>query len=120
MTAAAVLDAFPEEQRCEDWMGGNLNDSLLFHRLIVTFDQHGSYGPLPEARLEQMVLHQREDATLYGTPLDAWDERSLRDRLSRDGHVVDATTDGCLGITGKLEISFGKSGKIERVEIYLG
>ena len=38
MSPAEVLTAIPEGQKYEEWMGGNRNDSLLFHGLILGFD----------------------------------------------------------------------------------
>ena len=38
MSPAEALAAIPEGQKYEEWMGGNRNDSLLFHGLILGFD----------------------------------------------------------------------------------
>src|SRR3954471_7199095 len=110
MSPAQVLEAFPEDQQYEDWMGGNLNDALLFHGLVFTFDKCDSHGPLPNARLEQIAVHGREDATLYCRPLREWDKQAILDRLRQDGHVVDEMANGCLGIMGKLELCFEATG----------
>ena len=119
MSPAQVLEAFPEKQRYEEWMGGNLNDSLLFHGLIFTFDKCSSSGPLPDARLEQITVHQREDATLYGKRINQWDKPHILGRLRQEGHAVDEMDNKCLGIMGILELDFAESGELDWVEIYL-
>lgn len=43
-----VRRAFDEDQVYEDWMGGNLNDSLLYRGLILGFDKEDSRGPLKD------------------------------------------------------------------------
>jgi hypothetical protein len=119
MSPSDVLEAFPESQCYEDWMGGNLNDSLLFHGLVFTFDKCNSVGPLPDSRLEYILVHQREDATLYGKPLGSWDKSSILERLRKKGHVVDVMDNGCLGVMGKLELCFANSGELDWVQIYV-
>jgi hypothetical protein len=49
MSPPQVLEALPEKHQYEEWMGGNLNDSLLFHGLIFSFDKCNPAGPLPGA-----------------------------------------------------------------------
>lgn len=119
MSPAAVLAVFPEDQRYEDWMGGNRNDSLLFHGLIFTFDKCNSSGPLQDARLEQIIVHRREDSTLYGRPVGSWDKHSILRRLRQEGHTVTEMPNGCLGIIGKLELDFAASGELDWIEIYV-
>jgi hypothetical protein len=119
MSPAQVLEAFPEDQKYEHWMGGNLNDSLLFHGLVFTFDKCNSSGPLPEARLEQIAVHGREDATLYGKGVSDWNKQSILERLRQEGHAVDVMDNGCLGVVGKLELCFAEGGELDWVEIYV-
>jgi hypothetical protein len=48
---AQVTSVMGETELYEDWMGGNLNDSLLFRGLILGFDRCDANGPLPDGRL---------------------------------------------------------------------
>ena len=45
-----VVEAFAEGQICEHWMGGNLNDAILFHGLRLHFDKCSAAGPLADSR----------------------------------------------------------------------
>jgi len=72
MSPAEVTASFPEAQRYEDWMGGNLNDSLFYHGLIIGFDRCDSVGPLPHSRLAQITVFDREDARLWERTICDW------------------------------------------------
>ena len=64
-----VIALLGSEQTWEEWMGGNLNDSLLYPGLILGFDAHDSYGPLPEGRLVQIVVSSKYPCNLFGLEL---------------------------------------------------
>jgi hypothetical protein len=51
MRPAEVLAVFPEPQVYEDWMGGNLNDALLFRGLRLHFSKCDSRAPLADSTL---------------------------------------------------------------------
>ena len=81
-----VTAVFGSKQVHEDWMGGNLNDSLLYHGLIFQFDRHDSHGPYSHGPLENSSLVEievwgREDASLYGKPIHAWTKQELKQYL---------------------------------------
>ena len=46
MSPDEVVALMGEEQTYEDWMGGNLNDSLLYHHLIIGFDKYDGLSPV--------------------------------------------------------------------------
>jgi hypothetical protein len=85
MNPKDVTAAFDEGHVYEDWMGGNLNDSLLYHGLILHFDRCNGAGPLPDSRLNWIVVHERDDAYLLDSPLTAWKKMALLDRLREEG-----------------------------------
>jgi hypothetical protein len=63
----AILGA---EQTWEEWMGGNLNDSLFYPGIILYFDAHDSYGPLPEGMLVQIEVSSKFPCNLLGRDLN--------------------------------------------------
>lgn len=77
MHPAEVFQNFPEQQTYEAWMGGNLNDSLLFHGVIFGFDACNANGPLSNSRLSDITLFEREDARLFGQSIGNWSRDSL-------------------------------------------
>lgn len=62
----AILGA---KQTWEQWMGGNLNDSLFYPGIILYFDTYNSSGPLPEGRLAQIEVSSEYPCTLFGREL---------------------------------------------------
>ncbi len=96
MKPSEVMAHFPEEQLYEDWMGGNLNDSLLYRGIIFSFDEHNSVGPLANSQLVEIRMHGREDVVLCGqligtwtkeTIISYWDENDLAYEYHDNGHV---------------------------------
>src|SRR6185369_10344683 len=84
MTPGEVQKAFHEPQKYEDWMGGNLNDSLLFHGIIFGFYEHNTFGPLPDAKLEEIRTNGREDLILWGKQIHEWNKTSLAHYLNEN------------------------------------
>ena len=77
MTPDEVISILGAEQVYEGWMGGNLNHALLYHGLILMFDCCNSHGPLKDAQLTDIDVHQREDAILFGKPVSEWTKQDL-------------------------------------------
>lgn len=100
MTPAEVRAAFPEPEVYEEWMGGNRNDALLFHGIIVLFTRCDAYGPLPDARVDEIQALDREDLTLDGVPLRQWTRTALRAWLDRRGLAWTETESGWLCAPG--------------------
>jgi hypothetical protein len=51
MRPVEVLAVFPEPQVYKNWMGGNLNDALMFHGLRLHFTDCDTHAPLPNSTL---------------------------------------------------------------------
>ena len=66
MAPDQVRALFSEQETYEDWMGGNLNDSILYRGLIIEFDLCDAWGPLAGSKFREVRLHRREDAILWG------------------------------------------------------
>jgi hypothetical protein len=69
MTPLDVQSRFGSNYRGEDWMGGNLNDSLLYGDLILTFDECDSTGPLSNSKLVFIKTNASNKILLQGKVL---------------------------------------------------
>jgi hypothetical protein len=117
MKPSEVQWAFDENPMYEDWMGGNLNDSLLYKGMILGFDQCDSYGPLEGSRFCEVRAMAREDIWLFGKRLSSWSRKELvayieaRNWLRQDGPEKDIDiVDLAVGL------SFDASNHIDYVE----
>lgn len=108
---------FPEPACYEDWMGGNLNDSLLFHGLILRFSACDSCTPLPESTLIQIIIYQREDVTLFAHPLRAWTKTSLMHTLHAQGFIIHTPPNGDIEVPNQLCLSFDDAEQLVWVAI---
>jgi hypothetical protein len=80
MNPAEVLANFPEEEAYEQWMGGSLNDALLFPGIVFLFDECESEGPLPDSKMTDFLL-RRPEAWFAGNPLNWWTLQNTTKRL---------------------------------------
>jgi hypothetical protein len=120
MSPEDVIAAMPEDEGCyEDWMGGNLNNCLLYHGLRFHFDRCNTYGPETDSKLDMLVVHDRDDATLFGRPLYEWTKPAILQRLKDEGFDAYAMLNGDVGVRGKLELSFASDGTLTWVEVYV-
>ena len=71
MTPLDVQSRFGSKYRGENWMGGNLNDSLLYGDLILTFDECNSIGPLSNSKLVFIKTNASSQILLQGKALSA-------------------------------------------------
>lgn len=117
MTPAEVLTVFDEPQVHEDWMGGNLNDALLFHGLRLHFSKCDARAPLPSSTLNWIVIHQREDAFLFDCPVSEWTKESILRELRSRGYAPETPPNGDIEVPYKLSMSFEDDGRLVWVEI---
>lgn len=117
MRPAEVLAVFAEPQVYEDWMGGNLNDALLFHGLRFHFTECDARAPLPESRLNWVVIHQREDAHLFGRPVSEWTKDFVAQELQSRGYEVQMPPNGDVEVPGQIGMSFDEQGRLIWVEV---
>lgn len=85
MTPEEVMSVFGSTQIYEDWMGGNLNNSLLYHGVILGFDRCNAYGPLADSRLVEFTVFNREDITFCGKPFLQWEKSDLLENFKNFG-----------------------------------
>jgi hypothetical protein len=117
MRPAEVLAVFPEPQVYEHWMGGNLNDALLFRGLRLHFGKCDSHAPLPDSALNWVVIHQRPDACLFGRPVGAWTKESVLMELRAWGYDAQTLPNGDVDAYGQLGLSFDDDGRLIWVEV---
>src|SRR5262249_52943046 len=89
MSPAEGLAVWDEPQVYEDWMGGNLNDALLFRGLRFHFDECDRQGPLPRSRLTWVVVHRRDDTLLFGRPVGDWTRDGILQELRQRGYPAE-------------------------------
>jgi hypothetical protein len=119
MTPAEVIANFPDGQKYEDWMGGNRNDSLLFHGLILGFDSCDGDGPLADSRLVEFTIYGREDVRLWGQGLGDWSKEAVAEYLRRHGIPYEIHENGDWSVRPhSLAISFAEEGHIDWVEAW--
>jgi hypothetical protein len=119
MSPNQVREVINEPEVYEKWMGGNLNDSLLFHGAILGFDRCDSVGPLPDAKFVEAQLHGREDAAFAGRTLGEWTRDALVEHFKSQG--VPFQSDPASGITAPglgLWFAFGSDGKVTKAGVY--
>jgi hypothetical protein len=118
MRPAEVLAVFHEPQVYENWMGGNLNDALLFQGLRLHFSECDSRAPLPDSTLNWIVIHQRPDAYLFSRPVGEWTKDSVLQELQARGYCAQTPPNGDVDVYRKLGLSFEDDGRLVWVEVY--
>ena len=81
MTPEEVRASVEEPETYEDWMGGNLNDSILYRGLILGFDKYYASGPLPGSKLIEFNVRDRSDASIFGRQFSEWSWLDLKKYL---------------------------------------
>jgi hypothetical protein len=117
MRPVEVVAVFPERQVYEHWMGGNLNDALLFHGLRLRFTECDARAPLPNSTLNWIVIHQREDAYLFGRPVGEWTKDDVTRELGARGYDVQTPPNGDIDVPHQIGMSFDEDGRLIWVEV---
>ncbi len=111
------MKVFGSKQVYENWMGGNLNDSLLYPGLILGFDKCDSHGPLENSRFTEFQVLKREDAVLYGKPFMNWTKQELFQLFAEQG--IESTPEGGLcSPTVCFEMSFDEIDRLYFISVY--
>ena len=119
MTPGQVRTLFSEPETYEDWMGGNLNDSILYRGLIIEFDLCDALGPLASSKFREVHLHRREDAILWGKYILDWCKSDAIDYLESNGIVYRLSNCGDLSVPqSSLALSFDDLDRLEHLEMW--
>jgi hypothetical protein len=112
-----VLMGEPEVH--EEWMGGNLNDSLLYHGMVLGFDRCDHSGPLRDSRFVEARIFGREDAELWGKRFHDWNKEDVLNQLKRSQVSHDALQNGdvlvpALGVS----LGFDDNSKLTHLDMW--
>lgn len=118
MNPAEVVALFPEAQMYEDWMGGNLNGSLLYQGIILGFDKYDGVGPLLNSRLVEIRMFGRKDAVLWGQPVDTWTKEAIAEYSDQHKIAYKYQPNGDVLVDATLSLSFDEQGRAEYVEMW--
>jgi len=66
MSPAQVENILGEHHTYEEWMGGNLNGSLLYPGLVISFNRSDASKPLEDSQANEIWIHSNCLATLEG------------------------------------------------------
>jgi len=99
-------------------MGGNLNDSLLYHGLVLGFDKCDAHGPLPDSSFVDVWIRGRPDVILWGKPLSDWTREAVEAHLLQRKITYEATKLFGINIPSlALGLDFEPDGRIESADI---
>lgn len=82
MNPSRVISIMSEYQVYENWMGGNLNSSLLYQGMILDFDKCDSVGLLKTSKFCGVIINSRKDIYLFGRKLIEWNEVEFIEMLT--------------------------------------
>jgi len=66
MSPAQVESILGRHYTYEEWMGGNLNDSLLYPGIVISFNHSDGSGPLDDSQASEIWIHSTYPTTLVG------------------------------------------------------
>lgn len=119
MSPAEVRSIFPENETYEEWMGGNRNDSLLYHGLIFSFDKCDGAGPLTNSRFDQAQVFGRKDVRLWRSPVNSWTFAGVTGHLDAEGIHYEVSKHANIYVKSlSLILSFDEQAKLEYIEIW--
>ncbi len=119
MSPKQVRASFDEPETYEDWMGGNLNDSLLFKGLILGFDRYNAHGPLARSKFREATIHGRPDVVIMGKSLLDWSKSAVIDRLGQESVSYSLELSGGINIPAwSLAFSFDDNDRLIYVEMW--
>lgn len=116
MSPAQVESALGRSLGHEAWDDGNLNDSLIFDGVRLSFDRCDHRGPLIRSRLVAAEV-RRPDAVLLGRPLADWSEGGLVTELEERGFRRRVAEPGYCEFAGPWLAAWFEAGRLARVEV---
>ncbi len=95
-------------------MGGNLNDSLYYPGIILSFDGHNSHGPLESACLTGVEVNRTFRVNFLGIPLASLIRQNIMPVLVANGGPLNTFPNGSAQVPAlNTQIWFALDGYIE-------
>src|SRR5690348_1499750 len=89
MSPSQVEEILGSHHTYENWMGGNLNDALLYPGLVICFDRNNAAVPLPDSKICEIWIHPNSAITLAGKNIFSLQEKDIESYLAtQDVHYV--------------------------------
>ena len=119
MNPSELIAVFPEKQKYESWMGGNLNDSLLFHGIIFSFDKCNSSRPLADSHLEEIRISGRDDVILWEQQITNWTKNSLENFLNENKISYEIMNNRAIKLKSlSMTFSFNEQNQIDYIQMW--
>jgi hypothetical protein len=81
MTPRQAKEAMGIDEVYEDWMGGNLNNSLIYPGLIISFDRCNADGPLPDSKVNGFMANETADVFFNSVKMSRLTRDSLKNMI---------------------------------------
>lgn len=100
----------------QDWMDGNMNDSLFYHDVAFYFDKCDNEKPLTNAHLIRCEFYLKDDALLFDRPMTNWARTDMIKQLTDEHLYFRFFKDGSISVPAlQLEIGFNEKEQCEGV-----
>jgi hypothetical protein len=120
MSPAQIESILGSHRTFEDWMGGNLNDALLYPGLVICFSQNDAFGPLPDSQVREIWIHPNNPTTLAGQDVFSLYVKDIESYLKGNGVQYDKHEDKDYLWIPEFgwELSFDDDQRIEFIKIF--
>ena|SRR5258706_13563816 len=82
MPPAQVENILGKNHIYEDWMGGNLNGSLLYQGMVISFNRSDANKPLEDSQANEIWIHSNCPALLEGQDVFSLYKRDIEKILT--------------------------------------
>jgi hypothetical protein len=82
MLPVQVENILGKHHTYEEWMGGNLNDSLLYRGMVISFNRSDASKPLENSQANEIWIHSNCPATLAGQDVFSLYKRDIEKILT--------------------------------------
>src|SRR5262249_20852674 len=118
MSPSEVQVVLGSHQTYEPWMGGNLNDALLYPGLTIGFDKCDSRGPLEDSKLVEFQIKEKADVTFLKKPFFGMLENELVQTLAQHRIRIEKNLSSYLLPDLHMELDLDERGRVTRVEFW--
>ena len=87
MSPSQVENILGTHHTFEEWMGGNLNDALLYPGLVICFNRSDSNRPLADSQVSEIWIHPNQPTTLAGKEIFSLYKRDIESYFNANGIV---------------------------------